>query len=280
MSAPSIAYQGEPGSNSEMMCREHFPGHTPKPYPTFEAAFEAARSGACALAMIPLENSIAGRVADVHHLLPRSGLKLIGERYMRIKFDLMANPGARLEDIRTVASHMMALAQCRALFRKYGFVAETVSDTAGAARALAERPDNTRAALAPPAAAKLYGLQTLLRGVEDSGDNTTRFVVLTADPTPPPPPEGARCMTSFVFQVRNVPAALYKAMGGFATNGVNMTKLESYTEGGGFAATMFYAEVEGRPDEPALKRAFEEMAFFCKRFEKLGVYEADPARER
>ena len=280
MSTLCIAYQGEPGSNSEMMCREHFADHRPEPYPTFEAAFEAARSGRCALAMIPLENSIAGRVADVHHLLPRSGLKLVGERYMRIKFDLMANPGARLEDIRSVASHMMALAQCRALFRKYGFTAETVSDTAGAARALAEQPDPTRAALAPPAAAKLYGLQTLLKGVEDSGDNTTRFVVLTADTAPAPPAQGVRCMTSFVFQVRNVPAALYKALGGFATNGVNMTKLESYTEGGRFAATMFYSEVEGRPDDPALKRAFEEMAFFCKRFETLGVYEADPARER
>jgi prephenate dehydratase len=275
-----IAYQGEPGSNSEMMCREHFPDHRPEPYATFEAAFEAARSGKCALAMIPLENSIAGRVADVHHLLPRSGLRLIGERYMRIKFDLMANPGTRIEDIKVVASHMMALAQCRGLFKKYGFTAETVSDTAGAARALAERPDPARAALAPPAAAKLYGLTTLLKGVEDSGDNTTRFVVLTADPNPPPPPEGARCMTSFVFQVRNVPAALYKALGGFATNGVNMTKLESYTEGGRFAATMFFAEVEGRPEEPALKRAFDEIEFFCKRFEILGVYEADAARER
>ena len=280
MSTGCIAYQGERGSNSDVMCRTHFPDYDPHPFDTFEAAFEAARSGLCALAMIPLENSIAGRVADVHHLLPRSGLKIIGERYMRIKFDLMANPGTRIEDIRTVASHMMALAQCRSLFRTHGFHAETASDTAGAARVLAERPDPTRGALAPPAAAALYGLETLLEGVEDHGDNTTRFVVLTADRDPPPPPEGARCMTSFVFQVKNVPAALYKALGGFATNGVNMTKLESYAEGGSFTATMFYAEVVGRPEDPAIGRAFDELEFFTKRFEILGVYEADAGRGR
>ena len=280
MTEPCIAYQGERGSNSDVMCREHFPAYRPRPYPTFEAAFEAARSGACALAMIPLENSIAGRVADVHHLLPRSGLKIVGERYMRIRFDLMANPGVRIEDVTTVASHMMALAQCRLLFRTYGFQAETVGDTAGAARALAEHPDPTRAALAPPGAAALYGLHTLLADVEDAGDNTTRFVVLTADPAPPAPPPGARCVTSFVFQVRNVPAALYKALGGFATNGVNMTKLESYSEGSGFTATMFYAEVAGRPEDAAVARAFEEIEFFTKRFEILGVFEADAARER
>lgn len=280
MSTGCIAYQGERGSNSDVMCRTYFPDYDPHPFDTFEAAFEAARSGLCALAMIPLENSIAGRVADVHHLLPRSGLKIVGERYMRIKFDLMANPGTRIEDIKTVASHMMALAQCRSLFRKYGFHAETASDTAGAARALAERPDLTRGALAPPAAAALYGLETLLEGVEDHGDNTTRFVVLTADRDPPPPPEGARCMTSFVFQVKNVPAALYKALGGFATNGVNMTKLESYAEGGSFTATMFYAEVVGRPEDPAIGRAFDELEFFTKRFEILGVYEADAGRGR
>ncbi len=278
MSRGCIAYQGERGSNSDVMCRQHFPDFDPRPFDTFEAAFEAARSGDCALAMIPLENSIAGRVADVHHLLPRSGLKIVGERYMRIKFDLMANPGVAIGDIRTVSSHMMALGQCRALLRQYGFQAETASDTAGAARALAERPDPTRGALAPPAAAALYGLTTLLEGVEDAGDNTTRFVVLTADRDPPIPPEGAPCVTSFVFEVRNVPAALYKALGGFATNGVNMTKLESYTEGAGFAATMFYAEVVGRPEDPPLQRAFGEIAFFTRRFEVLGVYEAGPGR--
>lgn len=280
MTKGCIAYQGERGSNSDMMCREHFPDYDPCAFSAFEAAFEAARSGKCALAMIPLENSIAGRVADVHHLLPRSGLKIIGERYMRIRFDLMVNPGVKIEDLKIVSSHMMALAQCRNLFRTYGFTPETVGDTAGAARALAEHPDPTRGALAPPGAAALYGLETLLRGVEDEGDNTTRFVVLTADPKPAPPPPGARCVTSFVFQVRNVPAALYKALGGFATNGVNMTKLESYAEGGSFTATMFYAEVIGRPEDAAVARAFEEIDFFTKRFEVLGVFEADPARDR
>jgi prephenate dehydratase len=274
MTERCIAYQGEPVSNSDMMCRQHFADYRPAPYPTFEAAFEAARSGRCELAMIPLENSIAGRVADVHHLLPRSGLKIIGERYMRIRFDLMANPGVKIGDIKVVASHMMALAQCRSLFREHGFLAETVGDTAGAARALAAHPDPTRGALAPPGAAALYGLQTLAAGVEDAGDNTTRFVVLTADRDPPAPPEGASCMTSFVFQVKNVPAALYKALGGFATNGVNMTKLESYAEGAAFAATMFYAEVVGRPEDANLKRAFDELEFFTRRFEILGVYEA------
>jgi prephenate dehydratase len=278
MTDSCIAYQGERGSNSDLMCRAHFPDYAPRPFDTFEAAFDAARSGSCALAMIPLENSIAGRVADVHHLLPRSGLRIIGERYMRIRFDLMANPGTRLEDVRVVGSHIMGLAQCRNLLRKHGFTAETMSDTAGAARLLAEHPDPARAALAPPGAAALYGLETLLQGVEDRGDNTTRFVILTADPSPPAPAGDAVCITSFVFQVKNVPAALYKALGGFATNGVNMTKLESYAEGGTFTATMFYAEVAGRPEDAPLKRAFDELEFFTRRFEILGVYEAGPGR--
>ena len=278
MTPHCIAYQGERGSNSDLMCRAHFPDYEPHPFDTFEAAFDAARSGQCELAMIPLENSIAGRVADVHHLLPRSGLTIIGERYMRIRFDLMANPGTRLEDVKVVGSHIMGLAQCRNMLRKYGFIAETMSDTAGAARALAERPDPTRAALAPPGAAALYGLETLLEDAEDAADNTTRFVILTADAAPPPPPAGALCVTSFVFQVKNVPAALYKALGGFATNGVNMTKLESYAENGSFTATMFYAEVSGRPEDAPLKRAFDELEFFTRRFEVLGVYEAGPGR--
>jgi prephenate dehydratase len=278
MTEHCIAYQGERGSNSDLMCRAHFPDFKPHAFDTFEAAFEAARSGVCELAMIPLENSIAGRVADVHHLLPRSGLKIIGEHFMRIRFDLMANPGTRIEDVKVVGSHIMGLAQCRNMLRKYAFTAETMSDTAGAARALSEHPDPTRAALAPPGAAALYGLETLLEGVEDTGDNTTRFVVLTANPSPPPPPADTYCVTSFVFQVKNVPAALYKAMGGFATNGVNMTKLESYSENGAFTATMFYAEVSGRPDDPPLQRAFDELEFFTRRFEILGVYAAGPGR--
>ena len=278
MTRLAIAYQGERGSNSDEMCQLHFPDYEPYPCATFEAAFEVVRSGACALAMIPVENNIAGRVADVHHLLPKSGLKIIGERFKRIKFDLMANPGTRLEDIKVVTSHMMALAQCRNLIRDRGLRAETVGDTAGAARQLADAPDPTYAAIAPPLAAEIYGLVTLLKDVEDRGDNTTRFVVLTSDKAPASPPEGTECMTAFVFRVRNVPAALYKALGGFATNGVNMTKLESYTEEGGFSATMFYCEVYGRPEDPGLGRAIEELGFFSERFELLGVFEADAFR--
>ena len=275
-----IAYQGEPGSNSDEVCRQHFAGYEPYPCATFEAAFEAAKSGVCALAMIPVENSTAGRVADVHHLLPHSGLKIVGERFKPIKFHLMANPGVKLEDVKTVMSHMMALAQCRVVIRERGFRAETVNDTAGAARQLAESPDPASAAIAPPFAAELYGLNVLLKHVEDQGDNTTRFLVLTADPDPAPPPFTAPCVTSFIFRVRNVSAALYKALGGFATNGVNMTKLESYAEGGSFNATMFYAEVYGRPEDRPLANAFAELAFFSDSFEVLGVFPADAFRER
>jgi prephenate dehydratase len=280
MTKPKISYQGEPGSNSDEVCRQHFADYEPYPCATFEDAFEAARSGVCALAVIPVENSVAGRVADVHHLLPHSGLKITGERFKPIKFHLMANPGVRVEAIKTVASHMMALAQCRKMIRERGFFAETVSDTAGAARQLAERPDPTRAAIAPPSAAERYGLEVLLENVEDVGDNTTRFVVLTADRDPPPPPMGAPCVTAFIFRVRNVSAALYKALGGFATNGVNMTKLESYAENGSFLATMFYAEVDGRPEDAPLAAAIEELAFFSDSFEVLGVFPADPFRAR
>jgi prephenate dehydratase len=280
MTKPKIAYQGEPGSNSDEVCRQHFPDYDPYPRATFEAAFEAARSGVCALAVIPVENSIAGRVADVHHLLPHSNLKIVGERFKPIKFHLMANPGVRIEDVTTVASHMMALAQCRNVIRERGFIAETVSDTAGAARQLAERPDPTCAAIAPPSAAERYGLSVLMENIEDVGDNTTRFVVLTADPAPPRPAGDGPCVTAFIFRVRNVSAALYKALGGFATNGVNMTKLESYAEGGSFMATMFYAEVDGRPEDAKLAAAIEELAFFSDSFEILGVFPADPFRER
>ena len=279
MTRPIVSYQGEPGSNSDEMCKSQFPDHETLPCDTFEEAFEAARDGRALLAMIPVENSQAGRVADVHHLLPNSGLKIIAERFKRIRFDLMANPGTRLSDIGTVMSHVMALAQCRGLIREHGFRVETVGDTAGAARILSQQPDASKGALAPPSAAEIYGLVPLIRDVEDTQDNTTRFVVLTADPSPPRPPEGIPCVTSFVFRVRNVPAALYKAMGGFATNGVNMTKLESYSEAGGFYATMFYAEVDGRPEDPNLRLAIEELGFFSERFEVLGVYPADPFRK-
>ena len=278
MSKRRIAFQGELGANSHEVCTTYFPDHEPAPFPSFEEAFDAITGGDCQLGMIPVENSIAGRVTDVHHLMPSSGLKIIGERFKPIHFQLMANKGARLADIRTVASMPIALGQCRKTLRKLGLAEEAAGDTAGAARQLAERPDPSRAALAPAIAAEIYGLDILVRDVEDEHNNTTRFLVMTADKDPPPPPEAAACITAFVFRVRNLPAALYKALGGFATNGVNITKLESYMENAAFTATFFYAEVDGRPQDAGLARAFEELGFFSEKFETLGVFAADPFR--
>jgi len=277
---PKIAFQGELGANSHEACSTYFPDHAPQPCATFEDAFDAVKSGACALAMIPVENSLAGRVPDVHHLLPGSGLKIVGERFKPIHFHLMANPGVELDAVKTVASMPIALGQCRKLLRRLKVRTEAAADTAGAAKALAESPDPTKAALAPALAAEIYGLSILARDVEDEHNNTTRFLVMTAEAAPARPPEGVPCVTSFVFRVRNVPAALYKALGGFATNGVNITKLESYMEGGAFTATMFYIEADGRPEDRSLALAFEELTFFCERFEVLGVYPADPFRLR
>jgi prephenate dehydratase len=275
---PKIAFQGEPGANSDEACRTHFPDYEPAPYATFEDAFDAVKSGACALGMIPVENSIAGRVADVHHLLPQSGLKIIGERFKPIHFQLMANPGVKLEDVKTVVSMPFAWGQCRRLLRKLGVTLEAAGDTAASARIVAEHPSPTRAAIAPALAADIYGLEIIARDIEDEAHNTTRFVIMSPDRDPPRPPVGAPCVTSFVFRVRNLPAALYKALGGFATNGVNMTKLESYMENGAFTATFFYSEVDGRPEDLSLTRAFEELHFFSDHFEILGVYAADPFR--
>ena len=280
MSKPHIAFQGELGANSHEACATHFPDYEPVPHASFEDAFEAVRSGDCALGMIPVENSIAGRVADVHHLLPASGLKIIGERFKPIHFQLMANPGVKPEDVKTVVSMPIALGQCRKLIRRMKLKMEATGDTAGAAKLLAEHPDPTKAALAPALAAEIYGLEIIARDVEDEHHNTTRFLVMTAEKTPPAPPFTSPCVTSFVFRVRNLPAALYKAMGGFATNGVNMTKLESYMENGAFTATFFYAEVDGRPEDRGLALAFEELRFFSEKFEILGVYPADPFRSR
>jgi len=274
-----IAFQGEPGANSDEACRAHYPDYEPVPHATFEDAFEAVKSGACALGMIPLENSIMGRVSDVHHLLPQSGLKIIGERFKPIHFQLMANPGVKLGEVKTVVSMPFAWGQCRRLLRQLGVAMEAASDTAASARIVAEHPDPAKAAIAPALAAEIYGLDIIARDIEDEAHNTTRFVVLTAEPNPPSPAEGVRCVTSFVFRVRNIPAALYKALGGFATNGVNMTKLESYMENGAFTATFFYAEVDGRPEDTGLSHAFEELNFFSDHFEVLGVYPADPFRD-
>jgi prephenate dehydratase len=276
---PRIAYQGEPGAFSHEACLRWFPDHEPTPMGTFEAAFDAVASGECALGMIPVENSVAGRVSDVHHLLPASGLTIIGERFLPIHMHLMAPRGTALADVRVAASHPMALTQCRRSLRELGVAPEVAGDTAGAAHALAQAPEPGRAAVASAAAAELYGLEIVARNLEDDRTNTTRFLVLSKA-VPEPPPFTRRCVTAFTFRVRNVPAALFKALGGFATNGVNMTKLESYMEDGSFTATFFYAEVDGRPEDRNLALALDELGFFAEKVELLGVFPADPFRDR
>jgi prephenate dehydratase len=268
-----ISFQGEPGANSHIAAQEVHPDWQPLPCPTFEDAFAAVQEGQAELAMIPIENSIAGRVADIHHLLPTSGLHIVGEHFLPIHFQLMSVPEADLGTIRTVHSHVHALGQCRKIIRKLGLKAHVAGDTAGSAREVAELGDPTRASLAPRLAAEVYGLKILAENVEDEAHNTTRFIILAKTPSWPPPGHGPT-VTSFVFRVRNLPAALYKALGGFATNGVNMTKLESYMVEGEFTATQFYAEVDGHPEDLPVKRALEELEFFSKEFRILGVYPA------
>lgn len=272
-----IAFQGEPGANSAMACSEMYPDREQLPCRTFEDALDAVTSGRAALAMIPVDNSVAGRVADIHHLLPESGLHIIGEIFLPIHFQLMAVAGASLESIRTVRSHVHALGQCRKLIREHGWVTVVTDDTAGAAREVSELGDPSVASLSPVAAASRYGLEILARDVEDEHHNTTRFLVLAREPVVPPVADG-NAITSFVFRVRNVSAALYKALGGFATNSVNMTKLESYQLGGTFFATQFYADIEGHPEEPKTALALEELAFFSAEFRILGVYPMHPFR--
>jgi prephenate dehydratase len=277
--SPAVAYQGEPGSNSHIACTEVFPDWSAVPCASFEDAFAQVVSGRAERAMIPIDNSIAGRVADIHALLPDTELKIVGEHFLRIRFDLLGVPGTTLGQVREVHSHIHALGQCRRLIRDHGLVPVIAGDTAGSAREVAEWNDPTKASLAPPAAAELYGLEVLASEVEDDPTNTTRFVILADEdtfPTRDQLPE--RVVTSFVFQVRNVPAALYKALGGFATNGVNMTRLESYMVGGQFAATKFMVDVEGHPDDTPLRHAFDELAFFTEDVRMLGVYAAHPFR--
>jgi prephenate dehydratase len=272
-----IAYQGEPGANSHIVCKEHYPDWDTLPCASFEDVFAAVESGDADLAMIPIDNSIAGRVADIHHFLPDSGLHIVAEHFLRIRFCLMAVPGATLDTIRTVHSHVHALGQCRKVIREHGLTPIISGDTAGAAREVAEAADPTQAAISPPLAAEIYGLETLAEDVEDEDHNTTRFVVLSRDLVEAPPDQGP-VVTSFIFNVRNIPAALYKALGGFATNGVNMTKLESYMVGGEFTATQFLAEVDGHPQHPPVARALEELEFFTTDIKVLGVYPAAPFR--
>jgi prephenate dehydratase len=254
-----------------------FPELEPLPCPTFEDAFEAVEDGLADLAMIPVENSLAGRVADIHHLLPVSQLHIVGEHFLPIHFQLMAVPGTSIERLRSVRSHVHAMGQCRQIIRDHGWDPVVADDTAGAAREVAELNDPAVAALAPRLAAQLYGLQVLAEDVEDAHHNTTRFLVLSRQADEPPLDERP-VITSFVFRVRNVPAALYKAMGGFATNGVNMTKLESYQLGGTFFATQFYADIEGHPKQTPVALALEELKFFSVHLRVLGTYPASPFR--
>lgn len=272
-----IAFQGEIGANSHAACLEAQPGFDPLPCQTFEDAFQAVRDGSAALAMIAIENSIAGRVGDVHQLLPESGLYVVGEHFAMIHHQLIGLPGASLGDIRAVRSHPMALGQCRRVIRELGAVAVKTADTAGAVREIKEGGDPSVAALGSRLAAQLHGLPILREDVEDAHHNATRFVILAREPDDAEPGTG-RCVTSFIFQVRNIPAALYKAMGGFATNGVNMTKLESYQIGGSFTATQFYADIEGHPEDPNVKLALEELGYFSSELRILGVYRAHPFR--
>ena len=272
-----IAFQGEPGANSDTACRNIFPNMQPVPCATFEDAFDVLKGENAELAMIPIENTLAGRVADIHQLLPNSGLHIIGETFLPIHFQLMALPGVELADIRTVYSHIHALGQCRKIIREFGWKGEIAGDTAGAARMVAENKDMHAAALAPSLAAELYGMNILRENVQDEDHNTTRFVILSREPETPSVDAGP-AVTTFIFRVRNVPAALYKVMGGFATNGVNMTKLESYQIGGSFTATLFYADIEGHPDQENVRLALEEMDFFCAEKKILGVYPASADR--
>ena len=275
--ASLIAYQGEPGANSDIACRDVYPDWTPLPCASFEDAFAAISDGTAQLGMIPIENSIAGRVADIHHFLPRSGLHIVGEYFLPIHFQLLGLKGSKISDLKTVHSHVHALGQCRKILRQHGLKPVVAGDTAGSAREVAEWMDKSKGSLATALAADIYGLDILAENVEDEAHNTTRYVVLSKTP------EWAErgqdpLVTTFVFRVRNVPAALYKALGGFATNGVNMTKLESYMVEGEFSATQFLADVDGHPDDPHVKRALEELEFFSKEVRILGCYKAHPFR--
>ncbi|MEZ2223942.1 prephenate dehydratase [Rhizobium sp. RCC_161_2] len=276
-----ISFQGEYGANSDMACRDMFPTMEPLPCQTFEDAFAAVDNGEADLGMIPIENTIAGRVADIHHMLPESHLHIVGEYFMPIRFQLMVLPGVKKEEIRTVHSHIHALGQCRKIVRANGWKPVIAGDTAGAAKLVQETGDRTMAALAPRLAADLYKLDIVAENVEDTEDNVTRFVILSREEkwAERSSPE-EKIVTTFVFNVRNIPAALYKALGGFATNSINMTKLESYQLGGRFVATQFYADIEGHPTDANVHRALEELRFFSEKVRILGVYKGHPMRGR
>lgn len=272
-----IAFQGEPGAYSHQACRETHPEMEALPCRTFEDVIERTRQGEAALAMLPVENSTYGRVADIHHLLPDSQLHIVGEAFVRVHINLLAVPGATLDDVKSAMSHTMLLGQCRRFLQRHGIRRVTGADTAGSARQIAQTRDPAQAALASELAAEIYGLNVLARHIEDQSSNTTRFLVMS--PAADMSRRGAHGMlTAFVFRVRNIPAALYKAMGGFATNGVNMTKLESYMVDGSFTATQFFAEIEGHPEDRNVQLALDELGYFSSFVKILGTYPADKAR--
>lgn len=268
-----IAFQGVLGAYSDMACRAARPDMETLPCASFEDTFAAVRDGRAALAMIPIENSSAGRVADVHHLLPDSGLHIVGEHFQKVNHQLLAPTGATLDSLELVRSHVQALSQCRDFIREQGLKPVVHADTAGAAAEVAALGDPTQGAVASALAGEIYGLQVLQADVEDTAHNTTRFLVMAKEPTDPDPDEGP-VVTTFVFRVRSVPAALYKALGGFATNGVNMTKLESYIIDGSFTVAQFHADIEGHPDQRLVRLALEELGFFSREVRILGVYHA------
>ena len=275
--ATAIAFQGAPGAYSEAACVARYPAMTTLPCKTFGDAFAAVTDGRAGLAMIPIENSAAGRVADIHELLPVSELHIVAEHFERVRHNLLACPGTDPSELETVHSHIHALSQCRKLIARLGLLPVVRADTAGAAAEVAATGDPTRAAIASRLSAETYGLEIVEADIEDEPHNTTRFVVLSREPLDPGADNGP-VITSFMFECRNVPAALYKCLGGFATNGVNMTKLESYMVGGTFSATVFFAEVEGHPSDPALERALSELDHFSRKIRIVGVYPAHPYR--
>jgi prephenate dehydratase len=276
----AIAFQGAPGCNSHRAALEYAPGGLPLPCFAFEDALDAVKEGRAGCAMIPIENSQHGRVADIHFLLPESGLSIVGEHFLSIHHDLMAlrGPGGELGPIKLAYSHPQALGQSRKFLRERGIVPMSYADTAGAAAYIRELGALDAGAIAPRLAAELYGLEIVAERVEDAHDNTTRFVVLAREPLDLAKLKGVPAITTLIFEVKNVPAALYKALGGFATNGVNMTKLESYQKGASFAATMFYADLVGAPGEPGIDRALEELKFHTKEMRLLGSYPQARAR--
>jgi prephenate dehydratase len=272
-----IAFQGELGAYSHQACTQARPGMQAVPCQTFEDVVELTRSGEVDLGMLAVENSTYGRVADVHSLLPKAGLHIVDEAFVRVHVNLLGVRGAQLDQITEAHGHVVIIPQCAGFLKKHGIKGKVSTDNARAAREVAELGDPSRAALASELAAEIYGLDVVARHIEDHANNTTRFLVMSRDPDPARR-GGGKMMTTFTFRVRNIPAALYQALGGFATNGVNMTKLESYMVGGSFTATEFYADIEGHPEDANVKLAFDELRYFTTSFNILGVYPADLQR--